>query len=221
MKNYLLITTATSLSLAASIALAGGSTPMMPATSSTFSPHAYIEAMTGYANTAWSDITGDGTADVTFNYTKNDSGGFAWGADIGYQWTSWLAVELGGFKLPTTDLEVQPTGAPSTYSGSIEGSIFYLAAKLSHTINKKSLFTKVGLNYQNTQVSDSLSSGDDGINSNIYYGPFFGVGMSYACKPYLSFKIEYDRASGQADHGGDNYAPNPNIFVAGLSYSFG
>ncbi len=200
-----------------SASIAGGDACM--AQPASFTPHAYAEVMGGYANTAWENTTGtgDGT-NAVLDYTKNDNGGFVWGGDIGYQWTSWMAFELGGFMLPTTDITVTPNQEPSS-SGDIKGSIIYLAGKLSHPIkDNMSLFTKAGVNYQDTRASDSLQFG---ISSNHYFGPFFGVGISYAFKPNLYAKVEYDRASGQADHSNDDYAPNPNIFVAGLGYSFG
>ena len=220
MYKPILMLSTTALCAISCLSFAGGDEFMAQPTG--FKRHAYAEVMGGYADTGWKNISGSGDPQyVTLNYTKNDNGGFVWGGDLGYQMTSWFAIELGGFKLPTTDISVVPTNGPSA-SGDIKGSIVYLAGKLSQPINNNmSLFTKAGVNYQDTNASDALSSGSDGIKSNTYFGPFFGVGLSYTFKANLYAKVEYDRASGQANHNDQEYAPNPNIFVAGLGYTFG
>lgn len=222
MNKFNVLGAITSLLITSQLAMAGGDATMQAAT---FNPHAYLEGMAGYAQTGWEDITGTDYETISFDYTKNKNGGFSWGGAIGYQWLSWMAIEAGAFKLPTTDLslELNSDNAPSiNFNGSIKGTIYYLAGKMSHPIkDKMNLFAKAGLNYQDTSVSDDLSYGSDGIKSNDHIGPFFGVGASYSIKSNWYAKIEYDRASGQADHQSDEYAPNPNIIVAGLGYSFG
>ncbi|MBV52664.1 MAG: hypothetical protein CL816_01200 [Coxiellaceae bacterium] len=208
------------LCVATSTCFAGGDEYM--AESNSFARHAYLEVMGGYADTAWENTTGTQlSSTMTLDYTKNDNGGLVWGGGIGYQWAPWVAAELGAFMLPTTEASIQFNGN-TVASGDIKGSIIYLAGKLSHPVKEHiSLFTKAGVNYQDTNADDAFKSGSNGINSNTYFGPFFGVGMSYSLKSNFYAKLEYDRASGQANHSDDEYAPNPNIFVAGLGYTFG
>ena len=219
-KSILTLST-TALCAISCLSLAGGDEFMAQPTG--FKRHAYAEVMGGYTDTGWKTITGTQlTSTLTLDYTKNDNGGLVWGSDLGYQITSWFAIELGGFKLPTTDVSVVSTDPTFTSPGDIKGSIYYLAGKLSQPIKyNMSLFTKAGVNYQDTNTTDNLSSDSDGINSNTFFGPFFGVGLSYTLKNNLYAKVEYDRASGQANHKDDEYSPNPNIFVAGLGYTFG
>ncbi len=141
-KSILTLST-TALCAISCLSFAGGDEHMAQPTG--FKRHAYAEVMGGYADTAWEKTTGTQlTSTMSLDYTKNHNGGLVWGGDLGYQMTSWLAIELGGFKLPTTDVSVVSTNPNFSSAGDIKGSTYYLAGKLSHPIKyNMTLFTKL------------------------------------------------------------------------------
>jgi len=187
----------------------------------------YVEGALGYANTGWSDIMGDSvgsnSSPIDMAYTKNANGGFAWGADIGYNLRPWLAVELGVLQLPTTDMSYTMSGQ-ELGSGSVKSCAFYLAGKLTEMVTDNfALFGKAGVNYENTVVDDALgvSSGSDtyGLVTNHNYGPFFAAGVGYKVNSNIMVNAQFARTSGKSDHTANHFSPNANVTTVGVQYT--
>ena len=192
----------------------------------------YVEGSLGYAYTPWKSILGSkveipmgpgGAPGVAaFSYPQNANGGFTWGGDVGYALNSWLGVELGAWKLPTT--KIRFTYAPmvnqlykySTYA-------VYLAGKLSHRMSDSfELYSKFGLSYQHLNVTvlegDTLTRSAPVSTSHI--GPFFAAGLSYYFIQNLSFSAQISRIAGKSDHGSDQYLTHPLLYTMSIGWHF-
>jgi len=210
--------------LFAQAVLAGGSTPLQCTSTSNNvakASHFYVAGVVGYAQSPWDEIVGGDHGAISISLPKNGAGGFTWGGSIGYQYQSWLGIELGAFNLPVVTMKI--TVPHSNISGDISTYIVYLAAKLSHPLTSHlTLFSKFGVGYQNLTADKVLDQGTEGIHSNSNFGPYFAAGLSYQFMRNLSVSLQFARAAGQSVHGADEdkYSTNPNFYTAGLQYSF-
>jgi len=226
MNVKLLLSLASTIVFAQAV-LAGGSDPLQcpaPAKPAVEASYFYATGSIGYAQAPWDDIAGGTYGIATISFPKNANGGLTWGGNIGYQYRSWLGLELGALQLPkvTMKVTINSPGMPVT-PGAISSYIIYLAAKLSHPLTHNlTLFSKFGIGYQNLTADKSLDQGDDGVHSNSNFGPFFAAGLAYQFMHNLSANLQFARATGQSIHGGheDKFSTSPNFYTLDLQYSF-
>lgn len=127
----------------------------------------YFEANVGYMRMNYSDLFGPAVA-----LNSNGRGGFVFGADIGYQFTHYFGLELGGYFPQVVNGSVAAGGRVS-----LKTWLAYLAAKLSVPICRSfDVFFKGGLNYRSLRVS---GNGIGRVFRARSVQPMFGVGAEY------------------------------------------
>ncbi|MDF3055544.1 MAG: OmpA-like transrane domain protein [Gammaproteobacteria bacterium] len=192
-----------------------------PVPIATPSPYAYdqsgagfvIGAEAGYANTHWDNaninssnllITGSGT-------------GFAGRVFLGYDFNRYIGFEGGYIYLPTATLALDIDNNTSV-GVDISNYAFDFLGKISVPVTSGlSLYAKAGLGYFHSSISGP-NLGQTGDAS--HFGPAFGVGAGYEIIPNLAINLSWLRYSGNGDMNSDNYQPNPDVGLLGLSYKF-
>jgi opacity protein-like surface antigen len=162
----------------------------------------------GYADTHWNNF------DAVINLLepkinlKTKSNGFAGRAFLGYDFNQYFAAETGYVYLPKTTSD-QADGSE------IKNYAFDLLGKISVPVTTGlKLYAKAGLGYFSSTFT---GLGPDETNRHV--GPAFGVGAGYEVVPNLTVNLSWMRYSGNGKIQ-DNYQPNPDVVLLGLSYKF-
>ena len=190
------------LALAASASAEQGATDFGP-TPEMSAQGAYIGIDIGGVNVKYADNLTGGTSGWDLG---NWSAGF--GGDLGYQFNTYMAIELGGsYILPSKlgNLQLEPWYA-------------YAAAKIMVPFYRDAvLFAKAGVNYlyQSTSGSNPAYTSK---KTDHNWGPMFAVGMAYVFSDSWSANVTYTRLAGT--HELTHMIPSFNIVTAGVDYKF-
>lgn len=183
----------------ATLALSGAAVAAMQPTDFGPTPEmsaqgAYVGLDLGGANVKYKYIFGGSASDWSFgNWTM------AFGGNLGYQFNTYAAVELGGAYL-----------LASKQKGSAEIQPWYLDGALKIMIplyRDFNLFAKAGVNYI------SQSQGKTSISN---WGPFFAVGSSYFFSNNWQGNLTFSRIAGDMKV----HIPSINVLTVGAAYKF-
>lgn len=204
-----------SLGLAAS-AFAGGPDYYTPATDN----GVYIDVNGGYN---YSNYAGEDGLDAL---TSNSHGAFTVGADLGYQFNRYLALELGWYWLGTAN--VAPEGTPAININSNWAA--YLGPKLMvplFAMSNVDVFVKAGVAYRtynlNVTSNEEESVFNIGANTTFHkWSPMFALGGEYHFDQNWRFNAQYTRfVEGTFNSSAGNlYTVSSNLFTIGLGYLF-
>jgi hypothetical protein len=164
---------------------------------------AYVGLDLGGAHVKYADVVSGGTSGW-------DAGNwsFSAGGNVGYQFSTYMAIELGGaYILPSNNASI-----------TLKPWFAYAAAKIMVPLYRDStLFAKFGLNYL-SQHASGTDANFTGKAKDAVWGPMFAVGASYTFTDNWSGNFTYTRLAGDCDKG--HMIPNFNILSAGVSYKF-
>lgn len=183
----------------------------------------YLEGNAGYTTRNWTQDTSTtyGISNLvnTLTSPSNMTGGFTGGADIGYQFNEYWALEGGWFYLPTVK------GTINTVSSRVNNGLVYIAVKGNLPVYENTyIFGKLGggYTYNNLKGTTFLST-DRSVNvtHSQYWNPIFAVGIQYYFTPNWSANFQYLYNPGYHNSSSqDFFAPVANMFTAGIGYKF-
>jgi len=203
----------------------------------------YVDAHVGYAQVDWKNFNSSGvmgTASLSyFAPNNNENGGVTGGADTGYNFTNYIAGELGWFYLPEVKGAGTSSGAINTFAASqtakVHSWLAYGAAKLSvPMVSHVQLFGKVGAAYRSLKYT--VPSGGNAGFVNLtkdggYWSPIFAAGMQYTRNGWI-LGMQYVHILSNTDqngnvardgtvvNGGPDAAPAVNMYTAYLGYQY-
>jgi hypothetical protein len=173
----------------------------------------YVGVNAGWDQLDWKNQLGTPATSSWNNAASN--GSFTMGADVGYSFNQYLAVEFGGFWLPTN---AKYTGASNL---TLKTWDLYLAGKGTvDLMDDVNVFGKLGLAYTHTNVSGTvpatldLASGTQGT-----WRPMFATGLGYDFAQDWNVNAQYALILGRQSNG-TTYSPNQNIYTLGVAYTF-
>ena len=175
----------------------------------------YVGVNGGWDQLGWKNQVGTATGSSWNNAASE--GSFTLGADVGYSFNQYLAVELGGFWLPT---EAKYTAASPANNLTLKTWDLYLAGKGTvDLMDDVNLFGKLGVAYTHTDVSGtpttiSVATGDQGT-----WRPLFAAGLGYDFAQDWNVNAQYALILGRQSNG-KTYSPNQNIYTLGVAYTF-
>ena len=182
----------------------------------------YVQANVGYAARGWSNTSGSPYTGAVITGQSRDEGGFAYGADLGFQANHYFSFELGWFGLPQVKSSVNPNF--SAANGNVESWFAYGAVKGAFDVyTQTQLYGKVGAAYNENAASSSVLAADGvGVTSKSnYWSPLFAVGAQYYFIPAVSISVQYTFVSGYSGNAGDEFiTPNINIGTVSIGYKF-
>ena len=207
-----------------------------------FQPSVYVDLHVGYAQVNWKDFNASGVMGVLgtsyFAPNSNGLGGVTGGADVGYQFSHYLAGEGGWFYIPEVkgDATTNGIGAGLTsgQTAKVHSWLAYLAAKLSvPMVEHVSLYGKVGVAYRSltyTKPTSAISNLNALSKDGGYWTPVFAAGMQYTRDNWL-LGVQYLHLPGNTDHngsvafgtfsnGGPDAAPDVNLYTAYVGYQY-
>lgn len=202
-KKLLLLGAAGIASVAVSSAALAGGPDVAPAPSY---QAVYVEGNVGYAFQNWAGIAG---AVVT----SNRRGGFTGGVDVGYQWSRYLAAELGWFWLPRARFG-GIAGAPRVTSW-----FAYLAAKMMVPlpwVDNLDLFMKAGISWH--RLSARLVGLAATAGTLNLWRPVFAVGLQYTFYQNWMANAQFMFVPGAVSF--VNPVPHAYLLTVGLGYKF-
>lgn len=141
------------------------------------------------------------------NSTKNK--GFVWGADAGYNFNQYLAVEAGYTQMATVKVSGQTLSS--------ENRMFDLVAKGTYPINTQfNIFGKLGAAYTHTKLASTIGGASiEGAGANGAIVPYFGAGVGYNLTKNVSFNVQGFATTKRA-----NVVPAMYGATAGVAYTF-
>jgi opacity protein-like surface antigen len=178
----------------------------------------YVGANFGYLHAPWkdgSDVEIPGT--ISFSDWKNGNGDLSFGANLGYMFQPWIGVEGGWMYVPTVKVTVTAHGYTSPPT-EIKDNAYYAAMKLQHGLNVRnlSLYTKVGLGYQDVDVKN----GGGMINNTGPIGVYGAVGLDYGVTQNILIDGSVSFLNGYTRHDKGQFATDLSYFNVGVSYLF-
>jgi OmpA-OmpF porin, OOP family len=177
MKKTIIAIAAASAFVASAAAMA--TAPVAPRNAGEF----YVNGNVGYGHTALNKT--DITLDAGQHIKKN---GFAWSANVGYQFNPNFAVELGymdlyGYKVTQDNVAT---------SVKLEGSAITAAAKVIYPVSQEfDLFGKLGFAYESSKavVSDGTNSAT--VKSTDHpVTPLLGLGVDYNVNSNVAITVQ-------------------------------
>jgi hypothetical protein len=164
---------------------------------------AYLGLDLGGANVKYADTVSGSTSSWDFGNWSLAAGG-----NVGYQFSTYMALELGGaYILPSKSggMEFKPWFA-------------YTAAKIMVPLYRNAtLFAKAGINYL-SQHASGTPAGYAGKAKDSTWGPMFAIGASYAFNDNWSTAVTYTRLGGNESRG--HMIPDFNIVSGSIVYKF-
>ena len=198
-------------------------------------PPLYIEASLGYVASDWDTTLDFIFPDAIDRDVSNQSGGFAWGGVIGYQVKKYLALEVGGYGLPSVDYDIHSKDDIND-TGEISHWFVYMAPKVNVPIPGipgLDIFGKFGLAYRVGDFSDHQYV--DGVENNeVVSSPYnlleaiMGAGLQYDFNQNWSASAQYlflpDGVSSTTDLGPNGIdhirVPEIQIITGVIGYHF-
>ena len=196
-------------------ALAGGSEYLManpgqntaaPSASPSSSHYKfYVQANVGYGHLAYNDLA---ASTALGEISGAEDGGFAYGLTAGFNLNSMIGFQAGWLHLPGT----QYTLSGSSYS--VSSWLLYAATTLSVPYRSlSSLYLLLGMGYRDITNTAPFGNGND-------VDLLFGVGAKYPLFSSLHLGLEYLHQPGTFSGDAQGRAPNANVFLTTLDYSF-
>ena len=179
----------------------------------------YVGANIGYLHTPWKDIVGTPQSAPALNDWKNGNGGLGFGANLGYMFQPWVGIEGGWIHVPTVKVTVVPQGVPAPLPESeIKNNAFFTAIKLQHSLGATnlSLYTKVGLGYQDIEVKN----GGVMIKNTNPIGVYGAIGVDYSVTQNILIGGSVSFLNGYTKHDKNQFATDLSYFNVGVSYLF-
>jgi hypothetical protein len=169
----------------------------------------YIQGDLGYAKTNWQNNF------PNLPFTNNINGAFDFGGALGYQWTTYLAAEVGGFFVSPSRFLLPDQSHRGLRSWAVDAA-GKLMAPFPHCINLKAFF-KAGIVYRDTGIRRiQRFSGD--------FRPMFALGTQYDFTPNWYVEAQWAHLGEGAvitvSNVSPNYIPAFNIFTFGAGYKF-
>jgi len=238
-KKLLILAAAGIASVAATAAMAGG--PDVVAAPAPDYSGVYIQGDLGYANLNYKDAYSDyfHYYDVDAKFSSNGTGGFTVGGALGYQFTRFLAAEVGAFYLPRVKGSAYSynslAGSESSSLGSftINNWFLYMAGKLMAPVpwvDNLDIFFKAGVAYREARLSGCIEYNGYSVNKQTLNGwvPMFATGLMYWLNDNLYLKFQYMYVAhyrdclGVTGHSGgyDVEIPAAHLFLGGIGYKF-
>lgn len=129
----------------------------------------------------------------------------------------WIGIEGGWLYVPTVSVNVSALGVqyPAT---DIKTNAFYTAIKLQHSLDvtNLSLYTKVGLGYQDVDVKN----GGGMINNTGPIGVYGALGLDYCLTHNIVIDGSLTFLNGYTRHDKGQFATDISYFNVGVSYLF-
>ena len=189
-KKLLILSAAGFAAVTSAAAFAGGPDEMSP--QSLFTPAVYADLHGGYSWYDWKGMVGNMTT-IWFNnegISKNEDGGWAGGADVGFQIFKNIAFEVGGFYLPKVEGTVNTANnSQQTSCGGDDGTCFsgdqynwaaYAAGKFSVDmpyVEGLDMYAKVGAMWRGMSNERQSVVGRGGVKG--YIDVIYGAGFEY------------------------------------------
>lgn len=178
----------------------------------------YIDANLGYVSSDWSSFTKEGYGAFSFlglTPTTHEKGGFTYGLDLGYQFSLYLGLELGGFSLPKVEGDSLEVSTP----------YYYAVGKLIFPLyNRLALIGKLGAAYRMVRYQGEARQSPYSGNKHEIKG-LYGAGLQYHVTTNFYFSGQWLQMR-QSKDGSINTAksnkqvPTMNQFFLGLGYLF-
>lgn len=189
-KKLLILSAAGFAAVTSAAAFAGGPDEMSP--QSLFTPAIYVDAHGGYSFYNWKNLVDNVT--TIFNneggMTQNENGGWIGGLDVGLQIFKNIAVEVGGFYLPTVKGEANQNITNSATGCGVSGFtcvnstqynwMAYAAGKFSVDmpyVEGLDMFAKVGAVWRAMSNENQIVQGRSGLRN--YWDVIYGAGFEY------------------------------------------
>jgi len=176
----------------------------------------YVGVNAGWAENNWKSAAGNHGG--SWNSAGGTSGTFAGGVDVGYSFNEWLALELGGWWLPS---EAKYTG---TAGGTSKWQTWdvYLAGKGTVELYEDlNVFGKFGVAYTRVAYTSGAVVTDHATTSNQNnWEPLFGVGLSYNFAQDWDVNAQYMYIMGNNSSDGTVNSAPQNILSLGVAYTF-
>ena len=207
-KTNLLIAAAAVLGV--SSAYAGGLEMMAAPAAPSFTPYFYGELGLGYARTSYLDFYAG--SDVSSSGIDNANDGLSYAGDFGYEFMPHLAVELGGDYLPEIGFNDYDDSKISSWYA-------YGAGRIDTNVvnDKVNVYAKAGIAYRS--LTASANNDDDDTQS--YWAPIFGAGVSYDVRDNIYVALEMNYIGSNNDASSDlGTAPSTSIYMAKVGYKF-
>ena len=192
----------------------------------------YLEGNLGYTYRPWrKDVTTFLGNLKQFGVLKSSSrgdGGSIFGADVGYQFNQYFALEGGLYYLPEVKFTaVRELSKPpvSPVSFTIKSGTAYAALKGMAPIYENTyVFGKLGVAYTYNQANPPLLAISKVLrpasHSN-YWNPLFASGVQYYFTPDWSVNAQYTFVPGYRNASSSRFvAPVTNLFTVGVGYKF-
>lgn len=193
------------------------------ATSNAFVPGQglYLSLDTGYAGTYYKNAFGGD------NTWEDGSGNVFFGAQLGYQFTRYLALEGGyNFILPATATSNINSNNKSTITPQIAYGVLRTIIPVYPRLD---LFLQGGIAYVHQTIKKDGAGGEGALrNQNrtrSHMGAAFGGGMHYYFTSNVYADISYRRIAGEFLSNSDSqiqrHIPDINLFTFSVGYYFG
>ena len=180
----------------------------------------YVDVDIGLARANWLYYTSN--ANHKSLKFSNGRSGFVWGGDLGYQFTRYLSLELGAYKLAKFEVKTPGSGLFS-----ISSWLGYVAAKLSVPITKQiSLFGKAGLAVTSIKKQRALGI-TKAVIKDRFVSPILALGGQWdfvsnwsvnAQMIYIPVRMEGSSLDSAIENTKNH--PNEYLFLVGVSYKF-
>ncbi len=173
----------------------------------------YVGVNAGWDQMDWKNQLGTAT-DGSWN-SAGKSGSFAVGADVGYSFNQYLALEFGGFWLPNN------AKYTNTTTSTLKTWDLYLAGKGTVPLyDEVNAFGKVGVAYTHTDVSSGPTFQNPvSTGTNATWRPLFAAGLGYDFAQDWNVNAQYALILGRQSNGKTD-SPNQNIYTLGVAYTF-
>jgi opacity protein-like surface antigen len=153
----------------------------------------YVE---GNIGAVWKDHGKHSIFGMTTNTLITRNTALALGGDIGYMFTNYLGLELGGFWFQNSKASATAIAAGlATANTELKTWAGYLAAKLMVPVGMVNdnlyAFAKAGLGYQHTEFSGSLLGQLPLDFKEHAWVPAFAVGLDYFMNSNLMLNLQY------------------------------
>ena len=147
--------------------------------------------------------------------------GFAWNADLGLQFSKYLAVEAGYISFGQSSANTTYNSVPLDAKDSFAGFDVLLKGILPIS-NKFNLFAKLGTADMNNKSSASIIDYRSFTETGTTWTPLVGIGTSYAINQYISLNLE-DMYSVKTTYHVNNSSvdmPGLNAILAGVNFKY-
>ena len=159
-------------------------------------------------------------SDYGTNLTKFRNYGFAWAANLGYQFNKYLALEAGYMNFGQSKATASVAGVTATETNTFGG--FDAAVKgILPVTSQFNLFGKVGTVDMHDDADLSVAGTSARAHGSTWV-PMLGVGTSFNVTDHVALNVQDDYAfrTNYKYKGVHTFMPAANAILAGVSYKF-